>query len=162
VEQEQQHDDAYSLTAVQDRETANQRLCEFLRLADQPCPSAESFALAEAELGEARLVVAAEGERAGEMFLEQMGVPSATAAFLAQALANPLCYTTLIALTWRGGEAQRVDSFALLEGEQGLWLMRPLQRDDEAWIEVTPCDASGAVHQIERLTRLVIPVERQS
>jgi len=158
VEQEQQHDDTYSLTAVRDRETASRRLCEFLRLVDQPASSGEAFALAEAEMGEVRLVVAAEGERAGAVFLEQAGVPSATAASLAQALANSLRYATLLALTWRGGEAQQVDSFALLEGGQGLWLLRPLGRDGESWIKVTPSDASYAIRQVEELTRLVMPV----
>ena len=158
VEQEQQHDDVHNLTAVRDRETASRRLCEFLRLAEQPASSGEPFALAEAEMGEARLVVVAEGERAGAVFLEQAGVPSATAASLAQALANSLCYTTLHALAWQEGEARRVDSLALLEGEQGLWVLRPVERDGESWIKVTPCDASCANRQIEELTRLVMPI----
>lgn len=158
VEQEQQQDGVHVLTAVRDRETVSQRLKEFLHLADQPAPLAQSCTLAEAEVDEAREVAAEEGEKACAGFLERAGTPSTAASSLAETLAHPVCQSALLALAWKGREAQRLDSLTLLEGLDGLWLFRPLQRDSESWVKVTPCDVSYATRQIEELTRLVIPV----
>jgi len=159
VEQEQRRDDTYCLTAVRERETVSQRLKVFLHLADQPAPPAQPCTLAEAEVDEARGVATEEGEDACAEFLERAGAQEATARFLAEALAHPVSQSALLALDWEAGEAQRVDSFTLLEGVDGLWLFRALQGDGESWVEVTPCDASPVTRQIERLVRLVIPAE---
>jgi len=161
VEQEQQRDDMYRLTAVRERETVSQRLKVFLHLADQPAPLAQPCTLAEAEVDEARGVATMEGEDACAEFLERAGVPPATARSLAKALAHPVSQSALLALAWEAGEAQRVDSFTLVEGVAGLWLFRVLQRDGESWVEVTSCDASSVTRQIEELTCLVIPVTEE-
>lgn len=157
VEQEQQSDKSYSLTAVRDREVVAQRLREYLRLADQPTPPLQSCTLLASDANEARCVAAVEGEKACGRVLVDAGVPAAVASSLAQAMAYPVCQSSLLALTWEGQEAQRLDGFTLVVGEQGLWLLHSLEGDGEPRLEATPCDAAYAMQQVKGLVHLVIP-----
>jgi len=157
VEQEQEQDGKYRLTAVRDREVLTRRLVEFLHLTDQPAPRAQPCTLAEDEISEARRRVEEEGEKACIGFLESVGVESPTAASLARALAHPVSQSALLALAWEGEEAQRLGGFTLLEGIDGLWLFQSQEHDDRPRLEIIPCNASGAVQQIGSLARLAIP-----
>ena len=102
-----------------------------------------------------------EGAKACARFLEHAGTPPTTARSLAEALAHPVSQSGLLALAWEGRDAQRVDSFTLLEGMDGLWLFQPLQLDDQSRLTIAPCDASGAAQQIQDLARLVIPAAEE-
>jgi len=156
VEQEQQRDGSHGLTAVRDGEVVARRLKEYLRLAGQPAPPAQSWTLPASGVDEARYVAAVEGERACAEFLAGVGTPAAVASSLAQALAHPVCQSALLALAWEAEEARRLDSLTLLESRHGLWLLHPLAGDDEPRLEVLPCDAAGAARRVEELVRLVL------
>lgn len=157
VEQEHQRDNSHSLTAVRDRGTVCQRLREFLHLVDQTAPSCQPCALPEVDIVEAPLVLATEGEVACVEFLKRAGAPSGIASSLVEVLAHPISQSTLLALVWEEEGARPAGGFKLLEGVDGLWLFRQLQRDGESWMEVAPCDASSAIRELEELTRIVIP-----
>jgi len=156
VEQEQQRDGSHSLTAVRDGEIVARRLNEYLHLADQPAPLAQSCTLSASDAHEARYVAAIEGERACAEYLAGAGAPTAIASSLGQALAHPVCQSALLALGWEGQEARRLDSLTLLEGKDGLWLLHPLANNDEPRLEVLPCEAAGAARRVEELVRLVL------
>ncbi len=157
VEQEQQHDGTHSLTAVRNREVMTQRLTEYLRLADQQAPRAPACALSASTAEEAHRIALVEGEHVCARFLEGEGIPADVTSSLAQAMAYPVCQSSLLALAWKGQEAERLGGFTLLEGAQGLWLFRPLSGDGESRLEATPCDAAYARRQVEELAYLVVP-----
>lgn len=157
VEEEQRRDRSHALTAVRDQDAVCQRLKDFLHLAGQPAPPFQPSTLREADVAEARLVITVEGEVAGRELLQDAGVPSAAAVSLAAALGHPTSQSTLFALSWEGQEAQQLDHLTWIEGTDGLWLVRPLDREGESWLEMAPCDAPGAFGQVQRLVNLVIP-----
>jgi hypothetical protein len=157
VEQEQQHDQTHRLTAVRDREVMTRRLTKYLHLADQPAPLAQSCKLPALAVSEAHRIALVEGEHACAGFLESEGAPADATSYLAQAMAYPVCQSSLLALAWKGREAERLGGFTLLEGQQGLWLLRPLSGDSESRLEAVPCDATYASRQVEELAHLVVP-----
>jgi hypothetical protein len=157
VEQEQQDDGGYRLTALRHPEILNRRLREFLCLVDQTAPPADSFVVSETHFSKAREMAADKEEDVCAAFLETVGAEPPSAHSLAAALTRSESHSALLAVSWEEGEPKRLGCLGFLEGVDGLWLLQLRERGDQSWLMAVPCDASDAGQRIQDLVALAMP-----
>lgn len=140
------------LTDLCDAHEVLPRLAEIFRLGSQEKGTCPGGSLRERALRQVRSLVRDSGRDAAESYLVCMGLYPETAAALAEALDRPVGNGALLVLTHEGGRMQ-ADGLGLLEGENGLWLLRTVERDGCKWVDVAPCSALGARQSIGLLFR---------
>ncbi|MDQ0285169.1 hypothetical protein J2Z49_000259 [Desulfofundulus luciae] len=144
------------LTALDGFEAVYQRVCEIFGLADQEAPVASKGELLETALFEARRIAGESGVEAASAFLRQAHLNQAIAEALAATLAQPVGNGALVTMSWQDG-TWKVDGLGLLEGDNGLWLLRSFVKKDAKWVELIPCSAEQACVEIKRMMERVLP-----
>lgn len=132
------------------------RVTEIFRLGDQGAPAVPNGRLTERHLDRARQVAEGTGAWAAELYLVSAGLRRETASALASALARPLGSGRLVALA-AGRPEGGVDSLGLLEGENGLWLLRNRVRQETRWVDVIPCSGEALREFIRSFLNRVLP-----
>ena len=146
----------YRLTALENGQAAYGRILEIFGLNGQRAVSSPGGELPEAALIQAREAAAkTEREKAREV-LEKAGLSNDVAAALAETLSNPVANGALVALAHQE-TAWDVSGAGILEGQNGLWRLRPFTREGENWVELIPCDADEARESIRRVMNRVLP-----
>ncbi|HWI52467.1 MAG TPA: hypothetical protein VNT01_10050 [Symbiobacteriaceae bacterium] len=139
-----------------DTATVLDRVTEIFRLGDQGAPCVPNGRLTEASLRAARLLAEESGPAAAGELLETVGLCRETAAALAGSLARPLGSGALVAIASDQSDAG-VDGLALLEGENGLWLLRNVHEGNARWVDVVPCTAEGLRYFIRSIMNRALP-----
>lgn len=138
----------YELTVLATTEDVPARIVQFLGLADQGAAEALEGEVPEAVLTKARTLAAEQGEESAAACLAQAGLSQATALALARAFARGASGGSLAALR-RLDQSWAVDGIALLDGPDGLWLLRT-GREGET-VRVSPATAKEAMAEVMRI-----------
>lgn len=118
------------------------RATGLFRLGEQEGPVVPNGSLPEPALDRARMLTWQQGRPAAEAFLVQAGLHPETASALALSLDRPLGNGALVAMP-ADRAVGNVDGLGLLEGENGLWLLRNVTRRGTQWVDVVPCSAGA-------------------
>jgi len=150
--------DAIQLTALEDAQAVYWRILEMMRLKEKdllaaPVPGVK---LSESHLRAARARAVEVGEKGALEALREAGLPENTAQSLASTLAKPVANSALTALA-RRSTTWEASGLGLLEGTNGLWLLRSFARDRENWVELVPCDAVQARQEVRQVMNRVLP-----
>lgn len=156
VEQAPAAESSCQLTALEDAPAVYRRVLQMLCLTDQEAASGRPATLSEALLTQARGRATEGGVVAAEELLRGAGLEKATARSLAQTLVDPIANGALVALT-RRATTWEVAGLGLLEGRNGLWRLRSFTRDEEPWVEATPCTRTQLGEEIRRVMNRVLP-----
>ncbi|HYF80788.1 MAG TPA: hypothetical protein VD973_27065 [Symbiobacteriaceae bacterium] len=132
------------------------RVADIFRLGDQGAPAVPSGRLAERHLNRARQVAEETGAWAAELYLVSAGLCRETAAGLAVALARPLGTGALVAFAGARQEVG-VDGLGLLEGVNGLWLLRNFTRENTRWVDLIPCSGQAMLAFIRTIMNRALP-----
>jgi len=149
--------EAASLRALTDSSQVWHRVRELLRLTDRPSPgSCPAATLPPAELASLRAMAFEQGALAAAAHLSQMGLPADTARLLSETLCRPVSNGSAISLIHRHGE-WLAEGVGILEGENGLWLLRHSSPD---MLLATPATGADAAEAVSRLVTdaLSVPV----
>jgi hypothetical protein len=128
------------------------RVAGIFRLGDQAAPLLPSGRLTGRHLNRARQVAEETGAWAAELYLVSAGLCRETAAGLAVTLARPLGKGTLVAVAGAHADVG-IDGVGLLEGENGLWLLRESSR----WVDLIPCTGQALREFIRSIMNRVLP-----
>jgi len=101
-------------------------------------PGLDGGAVPEEALVRARSLAAEAGAEAAQAALQEAGLGPAAAQLLAGALAEPLVNGTVMCVT-PGASVWNTDALGFFESELGLWLLRPLVRGGQKWVDIIPC-----------------------
>ncbi len=146
----------YQLTALENAAAVYQRILTILNIEDQSAAGTDSVTLLEKELTKIRAHVAKSGVRGAADVLKRSDVKESALRPLAHTFAKPVANSALVALAQRA-TAWEVAGLGLLEGKNGLWRLRAFKRDDENWVEATPCSAAYARDEIRKVMNRVLP-----
>lgn len=118
---------------------------------------AQGFAVPQEVLDAVREALG-QGEQKAIRVLHRSGVESGSARAFVRTLQTGTRNGTLISLrpletTWQ------VDGIGILEGENGLWRLRPFQRQNAEWVECTPCSADELTEEIHSFLERFLPIE---
>ena len=155
IVEHEERDGTYCLTAVRNGAVLARRLQHYVELAAQPAAAGTACTLASSDAHEAQWVAVVEGEGAAAQQLKEAGVQPGGARALARALAETVRQSAWLALRWEGAESRRLDSFTLLEGRDGMWLLQRLA-DSPDRLEAIPCDAAAAARRVDDVIRAII------
>lgn len=123
-----------------------ERISELFHLEEQPVPDAVGGEVPEALLERARDLADEARTEEATVLLYQGGLPLETAERLAADLGAPHLNGAFISMG-RGESGWQADGVVLLEGDSGLWLLRPGQ----GRMAIYPGGAAGARLEIDRL-----------
>jgi hypothetical protein len=126
-----------------------------LGLEKQAVPQAPAGWLPEQALVRAR-AAAAFSQEESRTALEEAGLPKETAGCVAACLAPGGGYGTLVAHALREG-GWVTETLGLLEGEGGLWLIRPGRGAPGSWVELIPAGAEGALREVRGVVERLLP-----
>jgi hypothetical protein len=129
------------LTELDDSRAVLRRIAAIFRLDRQQGPAVPNGSLRERALRQARKLARESGQEAAHSWLVLAGLPPETAEALAETLDRPVGNGALVVLSHEGRQLQS-DGLGLLEGENGLWLLRTVDRDGSKWVDVVPCSAT--------------------
>jgi hypothetical protein len=132
------------------------RVCELFRLGAQPAPPVPNGRLAGSALRKARHLAESGRGEAAAAWLCESGLRPETAAALAETLAAPVGNGALVAMSSDQSELG-VDGLALLEGENGLWLLRNVPQDGVQWVDAVPCTAESLREFIRSVMNRALP-----
>ncbi|MGQ9804327.1 MAG: ESX secretion-associated protein EspG [Anaerolineae bacterium] len=124
--------------------------------AQKPAPGG-AFAVLQKVLDATREALK-QGEREAIRVLHRSGVESGSARAFVRTLRAGVRNGALSAFrpletTWQVG------GIGMLEGENGLWRLRPFQRQNAEWVECIPCSASELTEEIRSLLEQFLPIE---
>ncbi len=134
----------HSLTAIKDREALIIHLNDSLRLSTTITGHGGKFRLAEDAMFEARSLCSDGHKRKALNNLTKAGLSEGKAAMLTTALSKPVANYAFAVLSNRNNpDAQHVKGFAVLESDNGLWIMLPHDKNGEKMVEFVPADAKS-------------------
>lgn len=118
---------------------------------------AQGFAVLQETLDAVREALG-QGEQEAIQVLHRSGVESGNARAFVQTLQTGTRNGALTALrpletTWQ------VSGIGMLEGENGLWRLRPFQRQNAEWVECTPCSADDLIAEMQLFLERFLPLE---
>jgi len=148
-------EEPWTLRFLPDPEAVLQQVRECWRLGSQEAVSASPFALPESVLEQARQVRPA-GEQEVREQLEKAGVSAANAAALAHTLVHPIRNGALVAVRAHEGNWD-TGGLGMLEGENGLWMLRSFSRQQTQWIECIPRSGEQLMADVETLVHRFLP-----
>lgn len=149
----------HALTPCESPDHVWQRMTEILPLSDRPAFTAPPALLPGEDLARTRKLAAERGPEAAAVKLRLLDIHPTTAELLAQTLFRPVGNGAVVSLVPRQDE-WTVDGIGVLEGENGLWLMRSTRQGDEEWVRLAPSGKAEAEAEIRRLltATLAVPV----
>lgn len=139
-----QPDGTYALTRYAGRDAVRARVIELLGLGSQ----APAAGAAVAEVPASVLQEVREG-KAPRRLLQQAGLPPETAEALSSSLEEPVANSALAVL--RAASAQEAPGLGLLEGQNGLWLLQPVTKAGQLWVQLVPCSGADAAARVAEL-----------
>ncbi len=151
----EQREEQWALRFLSDAAAIVRQVRELWALGQQSAAPASPLSLPESVMEEAKQARPL-GETEIQKRLEEAGVPSAGAKALAQTLAHPRRNGALVALFLRQG-IWDVGGLGMLEGENGLWLLRSFSRQQAQWIECLPRSGPQLLADVEALVRRFLP-----
>lgn len=143
------------LRPVSALEEVLERIRTAWQIGSQRAVRAPAFALPEDALDLARKRIP-QGKQAVQECLQQSGVSTTAAAALARTLTSPRRNGALAAVH-RRESSWDVDGLGMLEGENGLWLLRMVARQQTRWVDLSPCSAKRLTEEVERLLGRIVP-----
>lgn len=149
--------DPVILQALPTPEAILERSLSLWEIAAQKPAPATPFSIPESVLLSARET---RPDREVSRQLEESGIPSTGAAALADTL-TALRRNGALVVIRRRRETWDVDGIAMLEGENGLWLLRPSIRQQAHWVECIPCSGERLRDEVERLIWSLLPPEER-
>ncbi len=131
------------------------RVQELWHLGPQRAVQATPFSLPE---GAMELIRQARslGEKEALDRLREAGVPLASARAMARTLTTPRQNGAMVALCSRQG-VWDTGGLGILEGENGLWLLRSFSRQGTNWIECIPRTGKQLMAEVETLVHRFLP-----
>ena len=151
----EQREGQWVLQFLPDTDAIVHQVRELWSLDAQQAVRASPFSLPESVMEEARQVRPL-GETEIQKRLEKAGIPPASAGALAHTLANPLQNGALVAIGSRRG-VWDTGGLGMLEGENGLWLLRSFSRQQDPWIECVPRSGPQLLADVEALVKRFLP-----
>lgn len=145
-----------TLLEVEDAARVLNRVAALFRLGEQAGPVVPNGSLPGPALRRARTLIWEQGRPAAEAFLTQAGLHPETAAALALSLDRPKGNGALVAIP-ADRLAGEVDGLGLLEGENGLWLLRNVTRRGAQWVDVVPCSAEALRDFVRAIMSRALP-----
>ena len=139
-----------------DRTALSEQIRQRWQLKEQQGADAQAFSLPEDALQAALQVLPAEEKVCRA--LQETGVPPTAACAAARTLTTLRQNGALVAIR-RRAELWQTEGLGILEGENGLWLLRSLTRRGHPWVEFTPCPASEIMDEIDALLDRFLPLE---
>lgn len=117
----------------------------------------ETFAVLQKVLDTTREALE-QGEQEAIRVLHLAGVEPDSARSFVRTLRTGVRNGTLIAFrpletTWQVG------GIGMLEGKNGLWRLRPFQRQNAEWVECTPCSANELMEEMQLFLKRFLPLE---
>lgn len=151
----EQREGQWVLRFLPDTDAIVHQVRELWGLGAQRAVRTSPFSLPESGMEEARQARPL-GEVEIQKRLEKAGVPSASAGALARTLANPRQNGALVAIGFRQG-VWDTGGLGMLEGENGLWLLRSFSRQQTPWVECRPCSSQELMAEVEMLAHRFLP-----
>ncbi|MFN3761980.1 MAG: ESX secretion-associated protein EspG, partial [Anaerolineae bacterium] len=151
----EQKEGQWVLQFLSDTDAIIHQVRELWNLGPQQAARASPFSLPESGMEEVRQARPL-GETEIQKRLEKAGVPSASAEALARTLANPRQNGALVAMGLRQG-VWDTGGLGMLEGENGLWLLRSFSRQQAPWIECVPRSGPQLLADVEALVKRFLP-----
>jgi hypothetical protein len=152
------HGERWNVYPLPDRASLSEQIRKTWQLSEQQGADAEPFSLAEDALQAALQALPSEEEAC--RLLEEAGVPPATARSAARTLITPRQNGALVVIR-RRAELWQTEGIGILEGENGLWLLRSLTRRGHPWVEFAPCPASEVIDEIDAILDRFLPPEER-
>jgi len=146
----------WNVYPLPDRTSLSEQIRNRWQLREQQGTDAQTFSLPEDALQAALQVLPSEEEVCRS--LQEAGVPPAAARAAARTLTTLRQNGALVAIR-RRAELWQTEGLGILEGENGLWLLRSLTRRGHPWVEFTPCPASEIMDEIDALLDRFLPLE---
>ncbi len=148
-------DGDWMLGFLPDTTAIARRVQELWHLGPQKVVRVSSFTLPEKEMERARQACAL-GEKEVLDRLREAGVPPTSARAMARTLTAPRQNGAMVALCFRQG-VWDTGGLGILEGENGLWLLRSFSRQGANWIECIPRSGQQLMAEVETLVRRFLP-----
>lgn len=150
-------DGLYTLTALSSSQEILSLIWKAWGLGAQKAAKGKGFSVPQEALDSVREALG-QGEQEARRVLRLAGVELGSARAFVRTLQTGVRNGTLIALrpletTWQ------VEGIGILEGENGLWWLRPFHRQTAEWVECTPCSAAELREEIGALLERFIPLE---
>ena len=147
----------YTLTALSSSKEILALIREAWGLEAQKPVQAQGFAVPQEALDAAREALG-QGEQEAIRVLHRSGVEFGHARAFVRTLQTGTRNGALTALrpletTWQ------VSGIGMLEGENGLWRLRPFQRQNAEWVECTPCSADDLIEEMQLFLERFLPLE---
>lgn len=152
----EQREGQWVLRFLPDTDGIVHQVQELWGLGSQQAVRASPFSLPEGVMEEARRAQPL-GETEIRKRLEEAGVPLAGAGALARTLADPRQNGALVAVLSRQG-VWDAGGLGMLEGENGLWLLRSFSRQQVQWIECIPRSGPQLLADVEALVKRFLPL----
>jgi hypothetical protein len=151
----ERREENWALGFLPDTAAIARRVQELWHLGPQKAVRASSFSLSEKEMEQVRQARVL-GEKEVLSHLEKAGVPPASARAMARTLTAPRQNGAMVALCSRQG-VWDTGGLGILEGENGLWLLRSFSRQGANWIECVPRSGQQLMAEVETLLHRFLP-----
>ncbi|MEW5987854.1 MAG: hypothetical protein AB1791_14565 [Chloroflexota bacterium] len=125
-------------------------LADRLHLSDQPAPAATDIFIAQTDLEAAVAAALSQEVERAVVVLANSGVANDASLPLIQTFQSMQATTTITLLRQTDGRVSSSadESFSLLEGAAGFWLVRPVAGGEDTLLRVTPISAAAGQQQL--------------
>lgn len=148
--------DTWSLRPIEGPDALYEQIVDIWQIGAQKAVRAETFSLPESAMQLAR-EARSSGEAAVQRALQQAGAEAKNARALARTLSAPRRNGALVAMRPREN-AWEIGGLGMLEGENGMWLLRSFTRQQTDWVELKPCSGEELAGEIQKLLRRFLPM----
>lgn len=146
--------EAYTLTTIDSAEAIYQSICALWQLAQQPAAPGDCFTISESVLRKVQPLATEEKQ----VLLQREGIVTETARAFAETLATARHNGAIVALR-HDETGWHPAGLGVLEGQNGLWQLRSLERQGEPWVEARPCDAPNLAATLRHLLARFVTFE---
>ena len=147
--------EALSLKPLEGQSALFEQVVSAWQLGVQKAVRAETLSLPESAMQSEREARTA-GEAAMQNALQQAGAGAKNARALARTLSASRRSGALVAMRPRENSWE-TGGLGMLDGENGLWLLRSFTRQQADWVELIPCSAQKLSAEIEMLLKHFLP-----
>lgn len=130
----------YFIQAVSGKDALIRRVHEHWHINNQKATPGEPLDFPEESLMKVRSLVNDGQYQQAKEELRRTGMSETGAIILVETLKKPIRSGSIVRLHWSDGN-WHTSGIGMLEGENGLWRLRTLERDGSLWVQAMPCDA---------------------
>ena len=139
----------HRLIAINDRDTLLAQLSIALRSASTSSSRGKKFQLPEQVLFEASDLCSKGNSEIASENIKKSGLSDKETALKTKTLKKPIANSAFVTLCDQGTpQLQNVKGFALLEGDNGFWIMSPYDKDGIKMVEFTPANSTVAKQRL--------------